>query len=798
MKRREKVENAATPLDIAVRRSVAMLFAERLWRLCVALSTLALAFLALSFAGLWREVGPHWRMLGVAVFAQAALFLILKEIWRGRPGRGRALARLDAGDASGLRPAASLDDALGNGGDAATDALWAAHRRRLEEALQAKPIAPPHPETARRDPYALRALALLAAVAAAFVAGGDKTARLRAAFDWEGAGFSAERARFDAWLDPPPYTGRTQLTLEEKDIGGTREAPVNSILHVRFAGKIETEGALTEMRDAGAGGEERSFKLTGAARLILPDGRAFGLAALPDNPPSIEFTGPPRLNLRGSLTLSYKTDDDYGVIEAQALLSRPNGRRALVPPPQLPLTLPQGANGRGEAETTLDLSDSPWAGARAHLTLKARDEGGGEGFSEAIEIMLPQRHFRKPLARALAEQRRILALDPDDVAKVRIALDALSLAPDLFDTPSSIYLGLRQARRGLDGPRSDDELRETADLLWAMALSLEGADVLQAERDLREAQRKLREAIERGASEEEIARLTQEMREAMGNLLGALAQQNARDPQAERSRSGEAREITQEDLEKLLDEMNAAAKAGDTERAEKLLNELTALLENLQMAQNPGEGRGMQKGGQGLSELDALSREQQQLRDETFQGEKSTGRTQADRGAAADKQRALRQRLEQQQGALRRSPEGAPEELDEAERAMKEAEQALGQGPAGAGKAVDAQGRALQALRRGADALARRGEGQEGEDEAAEGAGKAGGRQGRASGSANTDPLGRVSGSRGGADSRSRYDPLGLPPAQRARRLQEEVRKRLGQPERTPEELDYLQRLLKR
>ena len=214
MKRREKVENAATPLDIAVRRSVAMLFAERLWRLCVALSTLALAFLALSFAGLWREVGPHWRMLGVAVFAQAALFLILKEIWRGRPGRGRALARLDAGDASGLRPAASLDDALGNGGDAATDALWAAHRRRLEEALQAKPIAPPHPETARRDPYALRALALLAAVAAAFVAGGDKTARLRAAFDWEGAGFSAERARFDAVIRYEDFVARDPAVLE--------------------------------------------------------------------------------------------------------------------------------------------------------------------------------------------------------------------------------------------------------------------------------------------------------------------------------------------------------------------------------------------------------------------------------------------------------------------------------------------------------------------------------------------------------------------------------------------------------
>ncbi len=67
---------------------------------------------------------------------------------------------------------------------------------------------------------------------------------------------------------------------------------------------------------------------------------------------------------------------------------------------------------------------------------------------------LPQRRFVKPLARALAEQRRILALDPDSRASVRTALEALSIAPEAFDTPSAIHLGLREARRGLEGPRA--------------------------------------------------------------------------------------------------------------------------------------------------------------------------------------------------------------------------------------------------------------------------------------------------------------------------------------------------------
>jgi hypothetical protein len=195
-----------------------------------------------------------------------------------------------------------------------------------------------------------------------------------------------------------------------------------------------------------------------------------------------------------------------------------------------------------------------------------------------------------------------------------------------------------------------------------------------------------------------------------------------------------------------------------------------------------------------------MSRDQQQLRDETFQGaapgEKSGANPQPGQGSREERQHALRERLERQREALRRSGEGAPTELDDADRAMKDAEQALGQGQSGAGKAVDAQGRALQALRRGADELARRGE-QEG------GAGEERGQDERGQPSskskgADRDPLGRDMGSHGQHDSHSRYDPLGLPPAQRARRVQDEVRRRLGQPERPAEELDYLQRLLRR
>jgi hypothetical protein len=76
-----------------------------------------------------------------------------------------------------------------------------------------------------------------------------------------------------------------------------------------------------------------------------------------------------------------------------------------------------------------------------------------------------------------------------------------------------------------------------------------------------------------------------------------------------------------------------------------------------------------------------------------------------------------------------------------------------------------------------------------------EGDGEDGPPSGRRRAGKGQDPLGRNG---GGKQARGKYDPLGLPPAQRAHRVQEELRRRLGQPERPPEELDYLQRLLRR
>ena len=82
----------------------------------------------------------------------------------------------------------------------------------------------------------------------------------------------------------------------------------------------------------------------------------------------------------------------------------------------------------------------------------------------------------------------------------------------------------------------DSDLVEVADYLWQMALRIENGDLSDAERDLRAAEQQLREALQRNAPEEEIRKLSENLRAAMDKFLQELA--------APAKRHGPPRQIT--------------------------------------------------------------------------------------------------------------------------------------------------------------------------------------------------------------------------------------------------------------
>jgi uncharacterized protein (TIGR02302 family) len=876
-------ERAANPrLERLAAKARAILLFERAWRIVVPPLMVVGVFACVSWTGLWLDA-PHWtRGLGVLALMLGLVVALLPLREFRLPSRKEALDRIDHMSGLASHPAFVIDDRLGNGtSDPATRALWNLHRRRAEQAVALLRTGGPSPRMVDLDRYALRAAVLVALIATGFVAGPEKYARVAAAFDWRIDASPGKDYRIDAWIDPPAYTGKPPVVL---NLGGNQnsqqiEAPSGSIVVIHAPGgnlDIEVKGALAAVKDNNPnrqvsltafakpsngkrdGNGETRLVLRGDATLTLGHSGAllgaFEIHAILDRPPSIALTGAPKFNARGSMTLKYSVADDYGVTGAEARFAKPvlpgghPATRSLVDPPHIPLLLPPPPDLSGEAETTADLSEHPWAGARVDMTLTARDEGGNEGSSDPVEITLPQKPFVKPLARALAEQRRNLVLAPEDKTRVANALEALMIAPEMFDTGAGVYLGLRVAFDRLNAAHSDSDLVEVADYLWQMALRIENGDLSEAERDLRAAEQQLRDALQRNAPEDEIRKLGDNLRAAMDKFLQELAaQQNDQDHRNNSTAlDGRGRSIGPKELQRMLDQMQEMLRSGDSANARKLLEQLQNILENLRVARPRKADPRAREMSRALDELGQMSQDQQDLRDETYrsgQAERHRQREERgqlglpglptlgdifgqdgaaieggldsqgnDQGAGAKsskdprpgqtndadlarRQKALRDRLANLQKRLGEAGAGA-NGLDGAQNAMRDAENALGQSPSGTDGAVDAQGRAVEALRDGAQKLA---ESMRGEAEGSGAGEEAGedqdgqGRPGQFGDAEGTDPLGRPAESLRGFDPSARF-----PGAERARRVLEELRRRLGEPARPREELDYLERLLRR
>src|SRR5437868_10690008 len=352
--------------------------------------------------------------------------------------------------------------------------------------------------------------------------------RLAAAVDWNGV-LSPANVRVDAWVTPPVYTGKPPIILSAANkeaaapAAGPLPVPAGSTLIVRSSGgtlDVVAGGGVTEAvptEQAPKGTNERHFTIAGdgTAHVRAPSGQPqWKFSAIPDRGPSISLAKDPERQARGSLQMSYKLEDDYGVTEAQAIFAARRGEtpqqkssaeaRPLFAPPQFALGLPNARTRNGVGQTVKDLSEDPYAGADVTLTLTAKDEVGNEGKSEPFNMRLPERLFTKPLARALIEQRRILALDANKNSDVFTALDALLIAPELFMADEAgQYLGLYSVTRQLEAAHTDDALREVVGSLWALAVTIEDGNISDVDKALRAAQAALKQALERGASDEQ-------------------------------------------------------------------------------------------------------------------------------------------------------------------------------------------------------------------------------------------------------------------------------------------------------
>ena len=875
-------EPQASPVDPTfarkVRASRMTLYFERLWpRLWLILGVAGL-FLLVSLLNIWAHLPQPAHIALLAGFVIAALAAVIYAARVSYPGRAEAVRRLERASGIPHRPASSYEDTItANADDPRTTAIWQAHRARLAAALARLRVGPPHPRTDRADPVALRALLMLGVVAVASLVGDSTADRLRSAFRFNSLA-ALSSARLDAWVTPPSYTTRPPVMLADGARGGTLssstpakliEVPERSVLIVRATGsglgelslEVMNEGTTEKQsvaakapeagKSSGSGAEisELRYELRKSAEVrVLASGSELArwpFYVIPDKAPKIALTKDPERTRRGALKLDYTVEDDYGVVSAEAKVkkaepqqksadaskdwARPEPlkgpRPPLEHPPTLTLRLPRGNT--HAAQTYIDTAPHPYAGREVVLTLEARDVAGNIGRSKPIRIVLPQRLFEKPLARALVEQRAKLLDDPRYRPQVLRALDALTFEPEGFIDNASIFLSLRTLFHGLERDGSRSGLKSATDGLWDIALRIEDGDLSDAEKALRDAQDKLAEALEKGAPDNEIQALMQQLRDALSKYVEQLTKNAAKDQMnPPEGLDQQNQQLSQQDLERMMKELEDTAKNGSRDQAQQMLSQLRDLLERLQsgqMSKKDGErGQMMMKK---LDELGNMIGQQQRLMDQTYgehrrqaqrqlggstegghehqssrqgqlgqngeggdeqqgqqgQGQRGKSGQQQPGKGLGEQQRALREELEKLKKSLDEMGANS-KELGNARESMKNAEQGLDQGDTSS--ALGDQSQALDQMRQGAQKMA--------EDAQKNGQSRFG-----QNGDTPRDPLGRPQRFQGPDPGNSVKVPDEID-MQRAREILEELRRRVAQPARPPMELDYFERLLRR
>jgi uncharacterized protein (TIGR02302 family) len=695
-------------------RSYLALLSETLAPILLLPLCLVALFVAGAWAGLPTLVPPLGR-LGVAIAGGLALALSLLPLVRFRlPTRAEIEKRLDLSKPEAHRPLATLADSPAPSADPIAQAVWDAHRARAREKLDSLQAQSGDARLRWRDGFALRLVAPLALVAAAFMAGDERQARLVSAFDFTTPQPPPVPPRLDAWIDPPTYTGRPPIFLTgivALQPGEAVRAPVGSTLMIRATAGGQKPGEKPPQITLahGAGLEEMKTEANAPPRPAQPgpavelirrqvigndivrisrDGREVAtipLAVIPDLPPKAELAeaksepATPERQGPGGIRLVFTLEDDYGVAKGEVLMERATSKagrpqRTLYPAPrgELPLRV-------GPGEIAIPTEEHPWAGEDVAIRLKIEDDIGQIAQSEAKVVRLPQKPFSQPLARALIEQRRNLVFAPDAKQDVVLAFDALLFEPERFTPNVGEFLMLDQLRQGIRSARDDDALKAMVDRIWEVALYLENGDMTEAERRLREAEARLREALEREAPQNEIRRLTEDLRRAMEEFLREFAEralrerdQNAQDRQQS---PNPERYLTQRDLQDMLRKIEEMARSGNMAEARRMLEELRQLMEQLRTARRQQTDPRMQELGRQIEELDRLQREQRDLRDRTFREgqQRQQGQQQQRPGQRGQQPGQQGQRQQGQQGQ-RGQQQG---QQGDAEQQLRDLQQAL-------------------------------------------------------------------------------------------------------------------------
>ena len=784
---------------------------------------LVLAWLALSWERLWSrlwvvgvlfgvfaivlltDVLPslHWvaHMLAILAAAAGTGYLAWRRL-RGFawPTRDEARARLETTSPVMHRPLTTVEDTLVSGANAIQEWMWRLHQARAREDLDRLRVKGPSPGVAARDRFALRAAVVLALFVAVIGGWSDMSNRM-----WRGVlpmlGGDASNISVKLWITPPAYTNLSPIYVETPLPAGTKplttiDIPVGSkaLTIVTGTGRdtvLKLDDTTTPLEKLADESERLEMDLKPAKRLeVRQAGRmlaGWDIKTVYDAYPTVAMTQEPSEATRWHFRIDYLVRDDYGVDSVKAVITREDEPGSL----EFPLNMPAGAGNIFTHFSVHDLTSSLWAGERVVVQLVAVDHAGNSSKSEEIEARLPLRTFNNPVAKELVKWRKGIATTPDET--IPPALESVTRIlqhPEGFGGEPLVHLTLATAKYRMANEPHADASQSVPDLLWHAAVRIEDGNLVNAEQRLAAAEKALREAVERGATPEEIKQKLAELKDAISEYGKALAEKN---PDSKSATSKSDKKNSDAALDEAMDDVSKMSEMGAADAAKQALANLQEQLDAMREGskkQDPNDPE-VKKAQELMNQMNEAAEEQANLMNDSFDKSKD-GKTNADKKdagkAAAEKQEAVKKKLDDVKDKLEEMTGESPDAMDDASQNMADAIDQLSQGQWK--DAAGSQSKAADKLQQGIS---------EAEDKLLQALMDKGlgGMIDKSPGMAKYSQLGTRDERRGGEKVNLPTGPDSAGMAQRVRVILDEIRKRSSDLTRPESEQDYLRRLKK-
>ena len=439
-----------------------------------------------------------------------------------------------------------------------------------------------------------------------------------------------------------------------------------------------------------------------------------------------------------------------------------------------------------------DLTNHPWAGTKVEVSIHAADATKQTGNTDVVGLVLPERVFNHPVARAIITLRKKLNI-PGRKTELDVAskIETISKGRTHFFDDTVVFLNLVFSRARLLG----GERASVQNLLWNTALRLEDGEFVVADRELKIAQSRLMEAFEKGEiSAPALDRLMKNLQKAMDQYLQALAKHLKRDGRSGMPESLFSQLMETGDLQHMMEKMRELGQTGSFEAARGIFSQLNKILQALRHGtQTAQKSKGVDYGRKILVGLQKLTTAQQELLDQTFRklplykDQLTKGKiNKTHTSQLVDKQNVVREGLGDLIQKIRRILGEIPSSIGKADYAMEKVGKSLDRGDRSG--AIKQATEALDQLHQTKEHLVRRMQARQGFSF---------GRQNQKR-HESRDPFGRRSTRNAGMGTFGDGS-LNIPNGseiRRSRRILEELRLRSGDRGRPQMELNYINRLI--